>query len=174
MNKKIFWDTPEDIGPAEIILKIFDKFGIKDDTLSEKPKLVEINNLAKNLFAKKTTENSFISETQVLLNTTKETAQNILKDLKFQLFIYGKEITIPLDNEETSKLQTITNSLSDDEELPGIIKLPENLKTNQQNIEKITTSSENIPPKNYKKTAEKTTPLANKNSGGSDKYRETL
>jgi len=114
MEKKIIFDLPEEVSIAKIILDIFKKFGVTDDTLSPNSGLVLTNSATKDFFAKKITENDFLELLQKKLGTTKENAVGIMNDLKEQLISFGKEVIIPTDEEDVGRKEIIKT--------PGYIK----------------------------------------------------
>lgn len=148
MEKKVIFDLPEEVSIAEIILNIFKKFNIEDDTLSPDSKLVAINSACKNFFAKKITENDFLELSEKKLKTTKENAVGIIDDLKKQLIFSAKEVVIPA--ETTTQEEVELNATLSPKQSMGVQEVSKEPNAIKPAVEKII-NNKITPPKRISK-----------------------
>lgn len=160
-NKKIIFLVAEDTTPAQIIIDILKQIGISKPTndianKSKTPKVVVVNNAAKDFFAKKINEAEMSELFQKELQIPKENAEIIIQSIKEKLIPFGKIITIPNDNNPTENTRNFSNTLPSDGISAKKIRIPSSPRLkNKDSIEK---------PKDYN--------IKQKN--GPDKYRETI
>ncbi len=137
-NQRLIFDLPEDVSSAKIISDILQKNGVAEDTfedLSDKertPKIVIISRAIENFFGKTVSEQKMAELFQDELKITKETALQIVNDLKTKLIPFARKITIPADGKIIAKV------------VPPKFELP----TISENIPK-----EERPSQNFKKPA---------------------
>jgi hypothetical protein len=183
-KQKIIFDVPETTSPVQIIINILEKNGIEDpldDITAEntEPKLVIINDSAKNLFDKKITEEEMSKVLQNKINVSKEKATAIINGIKEQLIPFAKKINISEDDSQGSTIQ-IPNINSQIKKITTPIGVAEALNRNTASNTEAKTNV--LPEKNLNRTEKtiinkkQTRPnsVAQNKPIGKDTYREPI
>ncbi len=171
-NQRIIFSIPSDTTAIEIIWETLEKIGITDpgEDLSDEsktPKLILINNTAKDLFAKKITEEKVIELFQNEFKISKENATTILNVLKEKILPFAKII---FADKLTKQITQETNFANSDKlSFPDIKE-----KINNETVEEIKTPI--ISKTKIKKipNLEIIQEPATKKNTGPDTYREPI
>lgn len=134
-KQRIIFDTPNDTMPSDIIINTLEKNGVKDPyegLLDENaiPKIVIVDNAAKDFFTKKISEEEMVLLFQDKIKVSKESASGIVNDIKKMLIPFAKLIAVPPDEKSTEKVPaTVIPSEGEKSDIFPNIKPIENRET---------------------------------------------
>lgn len=187
-NQRIIFDVSGDATAAQIMLGILEKNGIQnpsDDLSEEVPKLVVVNNMAKDLFEKKVSKEEGINLLRSKLSVSEEVASKITSDIETNLIPFAKKINIPADETNLSKNQKSSDLVFDVKQpvgAEGALKKTKTINARpQEKPTEIKTEIDNNKktkiPKKYSKKNKTTDEFANLQPAQpkkSDTYREPI
>jgi len=172
-NKKIIFELPEELILFRVIFDIIKNNGIKESKAEALNKEVNgkdsmfkiVADTAYVVAEKKIPEKKLVELLEKHLETSKETAEKILSDIKEKLIPYAKEVSPTEDEKENSQdfsaqeliLEKIRNNPYQKQTIP----------LSEEPIEKV----KNIEIKNVEENADK---LKRGGKRGPDTYRETI
>jgi hypothetical protein len=186
-NQRIVFSIPdEETTATTIISDILEKNGFADpldDIASQDktPRIVIVNNVAKDFFDEKITEEKMADLFQTELNVSRETATSIINSLKEKLIPFGKKVDVPPDRETQkmperfrfgARIEPVTQveKPMEEKETTPEIPMPQ-LNTSRTPAFEQTKIPASPKPKFKKITEAKPTAKQNK---GPDSYREPI
>ncbi len=180
--EKIIFELPENTSIGEIISDILKKssavaFSFYDSSYDDFSILLEkitvINTVAKDLFAKKITEENAVALLKKNLKVIEPISKKILENIKEKLLPFAKKFTVPekLVAENVPAVNTEENLLSFMKQMPKI-----NVEKNEKKMQKIRKEVKTEKPVAEKlgKLPQKTVPPERTKPSGPDSYREPV